>query len=213
MPRNAKNSLLNSLPISPISHTFCDFDRVMYSLNAEEAREHPKTITVSISISAPCFEQLNGLFSIVEEMKTFYPEAKAISIDPTTPSLVITFMLDLYANHVECIERISLLKRNLFSIPFYHAISIQESNCQNTQKAVMFAYRPDECVFIKPYSDRIVVIFQLKFKSNDDTIFAKVFIQVDHNDDGGYFLGICRCQKATPVAKLTPGNLFQIGTL
>ncbi|KAM0683229.1 Arp complex subunit [Mitosporidium daphniae] len=172
--KNAKDSLLNSLPLLPISHAFCDFDQVMYQLNAEEKANN---ISILVSISAPCVEQLNKLFSIPAEMKKFYPHASDISLDPISFSLSLNFELDLDADNAKAIENISLLKRNLFSIPFYHAISLQESDCQNSQKPFMFAYRPDEYVFIKPYSDRIVAIFQLRFKGNDDTIIAKVFIQ------------------------------------
>lgn len=147
----------------------------MYQLNAEEKANN---ISILVSISAPCVEQLNKLFSIPAEMKKFYPHASDISLDPISFSLSLNFELDLDADNAKAIENISLLKRNLFSIPFYHAISLQESDCQNSQKPFMFAYRPDEYVFIKPYSDRIVAIFQLRFKGNDDTIIAKVFIQV-----------------------------------
>ncbi|KGG52892.1 hypothetical protein DI09_128p70 [Mitosporidium daphniae] len=149
----------------------------MYQLNAEEKANN---ISILVSISAPCVEQLNKLFSIPAEMKKFYPHASDISLDPISFSLSLNFELDLDADNAKAIENISLLKRNLFSIPFYHAISLQESDCQNSQKPFMFAYRPDEYVFIKPYSDRIVAIFQLRFKGNDDTIIAKVFIQLPH---------------------------------
>jgi len=38
-------------------------------------------------------------------------------------------------------------------------------------------YRDDEAIYIKPESDRAIVIFSIAFKDADDVVLAKVFLQ------------------------------------
>lgn len=38
-------------------------------------------------------------------------------------------------------------------------------------------YRDDEAVYIKPESDRVMVIFNVSFKDSSDVILSKVFLQ------------------------------------
>lgn len=178
--RLAKESIVNDCAISPICHSFCDFDQVQYKLEAEVAQEESNLVHISICISVPCFKQLDNIYSIKDEIRKFYPESNDI-ITGQDPNLKLIFKLscnDENSVSFDLIDRISLLKRNLFSIPFFHAIAIQESGDDSNQ-TLMFTYRSDESVFIKPYSDRVVVIFQLRFKDQADTIFAKIFTQVN----------------------------------
>ena len=38
-------------------------------------------------------------------------------------------------------------------------------------------YRDDEAFYIKAEADRVIVIFAISFKDQDDVVFAKVFLQ------------------------------------
>ena len=38
-------------------------------------------------------------------------------------------------------------------------------------------YRDDEAIYIKPETDRAIIIFNVQFKDSDDVVFAKFFLQ------------------------------------
>lgn len=72
-------------------------------------------------------------------------------------------------------REIALIKRNAFAAPFYKAFSDIEA--KKPGQLMEIRYRDEEGIFIKPESDRCIVIFSIQFKDADDVVFAKVFLQ------------------------------------
>jgi len=72
-------------------------------------------------------------------------------------------------------RNVALLKRHAFAAPFYKIFAdIEQKKGGNL---VELPYRDDEAIYIKPESDRCIVIFSINFKDPDDVVLAKVFLQ------------------------------------
>jgi len=72
-------------------------------------------------------------------------------------------------------RNISLMKRNALAAPFYKTFSDIEA--KKPGGLCEIRYRDEEAIFIKPESDRCIVIFDIQFKDSDDIVLAKVFLQ------------------------------------
>jgi len=70
---------------------------------------------------------------------------------------------------------VALLKRNALAAPFYKTFSDIEA--KKPGSLVEIRYRDEEAIFIKPESDRCIVIFDVLFRDPDDVVMAKVFLQ------------------------------------
>jgi len=70
----------------------------------------------------------------------------------------------------------ALLKRHALAAPFYKVFADIEPK-KPAAPLIEIKYRDDEILYLKPEPDRVIVIFTVQFKDNDDVIFAKVFLQ------------------------------------
>jgi actin related protein 2/3 complex subunit 2 len=73
-------------------------------------------------------------------------------------------------------HNIALLKRHALAAPFYKVFNDIEQK-KGAGPVVELRYRDEEAFFLKPESDRLIVIFSIQFKDADDVVFAKVFLQ------------------------------------
>jgi actin related protein 2/3 complex subunit 2 len=72
-------------------------------------------------------------------------------------------------------RNVALLKRHCFAAPFAKVFSDIEA--KKGGSLIEIQYRDDESLFIKPETDRCIVIFSIGFKDQDDIVLAKVFLQ------------------------------------
>jgi actin related protein 2/3 complex subunit 2 len=71
--------------------------------------------------------------------------------------------------------KIGRFKRHLLAGPFKRVFeSIEKGQPANP---INIQYRDDESFFIKPESDRAIVIFSIAFRDADDAVIAKIFLQ------------------------------------
>jgi actin related protein 2/3 complex subunit 2 len=72
-------------------------------------------------------------------------------------------------------RNVALMKRHAFAAPFYKVFNDIEG--KKPGGLVEINYRDDEAIYLKPESDRCIVIFSVRFKDADDVVFAKLFLQ------------------------------------
>jgi len=147
-----------------------DFDAVTFHIFTPD--QNAKNI-LNISMSIKCWSELKK-YGAEETMQ------KAYSNYITSPEsgYDVTLSIDLSnpPSDVNKVAReISLMKRNAFAAPFNKVFSDIEA--KKPGPLVELRYRDEEAFFIKPESDRAIVIFSIQFKDADDVVFAKVFLQ------------------------------------
>jgi len=72
-------------------------------------------------------------------------------------------------------RNVALFKRHCFAAPFNKVFADIEG--KKGGGLIEIPYRDDESLFIKPETDRCIVIFSMGFKDPDDIVLAKVFLQ------------------------------------
>jgi len=91
--------------------------------------------------------------------------------------VTLEFNLDqLPADSAELPKKIGLLKRNIFSVPF---LALFENIVAGKagKDVVIIPYRSNEAIYLKPDSDRAIVVFSIYFHDRDDLVYGKVFLQ------------------------------------
>jgi len=156
-------------PLEPPT-VIADFDGVTFSLGTDPNARH--LITVSMSMKG--FSDLNK-YGVSEIMKKVYganlvaPESGydvSVQVDLTKkPADVAKFVRD-----------VALLKRHVLAAPFYKVFADVEAK-KPAGELIEIRYRDDEAIYIKQETDRVIVIFTIMFKDQDDVVFAKVFLQ------------------------------------
>lgn len=151
----------------PVDATVADFDAVMFHIHTHP--ENKNIVFVSMSMKFYAALKAAGVDDI---MKQKYGSL----IAPTEQGYDITLQIDI-SNAAESskIPLIANLKRNALAAPFAKVFADIEA--KKAGSLVEIPYRDGECIFIKPESDRCIVIFSILFKDPDDAIFAKVFLQ------------------------------------
>jgi len=153
-----------------IETIIADFDGVTFHLFTDA---NTKNI-LNISMSIKCWGELKK-FGVDEVMKKEYGQY----ITGTETGYDITIQFDLAKppqDKVKFAHNISLLKRHAFAAPFYKVFNDIEAK-KGAGPIVELRYRDEEAYFLKPESDRCIVIFSIQFKDADDVVFAKVFLQ------------------------------------
>jgi actin related protein 2/3 complex subunit 2 len=99
----------------------------------------------------------------------------------TTPdegySLALQFDCDTLQNSKEFLEKISDLKKLVFSGPMDHAFHALQSGTSRDAAVITLEYRLNEYMFICPSGSKVVVIFLVDFVDATDKAIAKVFLQ------------------------------------
>jgi len=146
-----------------------DFDGVLFHLFTDANQKN----LLSVSISIKCWSELSKS-GVEGVLKTQYgsnlvaPESgynATVQVDCSRPP----------ADKAAFARNVALMKRHAFAAPFYKVFNDIEA--KKPGNLVEVAYRDDEAIYIKPETDRCIVIFSVRFKDQDDVVFAKVFLQ------------------------------------
>jgi len=146
-----------------------DFDGVTFHLFSDAEAKN----ILNISISIKCFSELkkNGVEELLKQQYGDILVAAEASYDAT---LQIDFSkppsdIPAFARNV------ALFKRHCLAAPFYSVIASIEKN--QPGNLVEIKYRDDEAFYLKPETDRLIVVFSINFKDPDDVVLSKVFLQ------------------------------------
>jgi len=148
-----------------------DFDGATYHLSTPETNRS----ILQISISIKCFSQLKS-FGVAEKMKEYYPDYYQGSSET---GYDITLRIDTSkapADTKAAAMNVARLKRNIVACPYYKVFADIEAKKGGGQ-LIALNYRDDEAVYIKPESDRVLVIFNVAFKDASDVVLSKMFLQ------------------------------------
>jgi len=146
-----------------------DFDGVTYHLFTEGEQKN----VLKISMSIKGYADLKK-FGVEELLKKTYGNYVA----PTESGYDVTLQVDCAnpGDKTKVARDFSLLKRHALAAPFYKVFADIEAK-KPAAPLIEIKYRDDETLYLKPEPDRVIVIFTMQFKDNDDVIFAKVFLQ------------------------------------
>jgi len=165
-----KEAKANPDKFEAIDMTIADFDAVVFHITTDAEAKN----IIRISISVKCWNELESS-GVQDVLKRIYGAA----LVNTESGYNATLELDLNkppADLDKFIHDVALLKRNSFAAPFYKVFADVEAK-KGGGPLIELNYRDDEALYIKPESDRAIVVFSIGFKDPDDIIFAKVFLQ------------------------------------
>jgi len=148
-----------------------DFDGVTFHISTPDA--NAKNI-VQISMSMRAWADLSKC-GVDEVMKKYYSN---YLVEPEN-SYDVSIQINLAnkpADIPKFAREISLLKRHAFGAPFYRVFSEIEAK-KVSPGLIEINYRDEEAFYLKPENDRVIVIFSIQFRDQDDVVFAKVFLQ------------------------------------
>jgi len=152
-----------------IETVLADFDGVTFHLFTDANSKN----LLNISLSIKCYAELKK-FGVDQVMQQQYGS----NITTTENGYDITLQVDLAKppqDKAKFAHNIALLKRHALAAPFYKVFADIEA--KKAGPLVELRYRDEEAFFLKPESDRLIVIFSIQFKDADDVVFAKVFLQ------------------------------------
>jgi len=146
-----------------------DFDQATFHIWTDQNAKN----LLRVSLSMKCYTELKkyGVDDIMQKTYGNHLIAAETGYD-------VTVEIDLAkppADKAKLARSISLLKRHALAAPFYKLFSDIEQ--KKGGGLVEIRYRDEEAIFLKPESDRCIVIFDICFRDADDITFAKVFLQ------------------------------------
>ena len=92
-------------------------------------------------------------------------------------SMALQFDCDKLKNPAEFLEKISEIKKIVFSAPMDVALTTLQNGTSRDVPVVALEYRKNEHMFICSTSSKVVIIFQVDFSDTTDKAIAKVFLQ------------------------------------
>lgn len=158
--------------LDAIEMVLADFDGVSFHVSTDP---NAKNI-VYISISIKCYHQLQqcGVDALLKEKY-------GSMLTDTESNYDATLIVDLNqspgddAKTKEFCINVALLKRHCFAAPFNKVFN--DIAQKKAGGLIQIDYRDDEAFYIKPESDRAIVVFQVSFKDKNDIVYSKVFLQ------------------------------------
>jgi len=147
-----------------------DFDGVTFHLSTDANNKN----LVNISMSMKCYSELKK-YGVDEIMKKNYSSY----LTSTENGYDVTLQVDTAskpADVAKLAREIALVKRHAFAAPFYRVFADIEAK-KPAGNLIEIRYRDDEAFYLKPEADRVIVIFSIQFRDQDDVVFAKVFLQ------------------------------------
>jgi len=146
-----------------------DFDSVTFHMFTDANSKN----LLNISVSIKCFSELRK-YGVDDILQKQYGQM----LISTEEGYDVTLQVDCGnppQDKAGLARNVALLKRHAFAAPFYKIFAdIEQKKGGNL---VELPYRDDEAIYIKPESDRCIVIFSINFKDPDDVVLAKVFLQ------------------------------------
>jgi len=146
-----------------------DFDSVTFHMFTDANSKN----LLNISVSIKCFSELRK-YGVDDILQKQYGQM----LISTEEGYDVTLQVDCGnppQDKAGLARNVALLKRHAFAAPFYKIFADIEQN--KGGNLVELPYRDDEAIYIKPESDRCIVIFSINFKDPDDVVLAKVFLQ------------------------------------
>jgi actin related protein 2/3 complex, subunit 2 len=158
--------------LDSIEMVLADFDGVSFHVSSDPNAQN----VVYISISIKCFHQLQecGVDALLQEKYGGY-------LTDTEANYDATLMVDLNQSPgdekatADFVRNIALFKRHCFAAPFNKTFNDIAS--KSGGGLIQIDYRDDEAFYIKPESDRAIIVFQVSFKDKNDIVYSKVFLQ------------------------------------
>jgi len=153
-----------------IETVLADFDGVTFHLFTDANTKN----LLNVSMSIKCWSELKK-YGVDDIMKREYGQI----LVGTEVGYDVTVQIDLAKppqDKVKFAHNIALLKRHALAAPFYKMFADIEAK-KGGGPIVELRYRDEEAFFLKPESDRLIVIFSIQFKDADDVVYAKVFLQ------------------------------------
>ena len=92
-------------------------------------------------------------------------------------SIALQFDCDNLKNPSEFLEKISDLKKLIFSGPMEIAFTALQKRTSCISPVIALEYRKNENIFICSSESKVVVIFHIDFQDSTDKAIAKVFLQ------------------------------------
>ncbi|XP_055346849.1 actin-related protein 2/3 complex subunit 2-like, partial [Paramacrobiotus metropolitanus] len=154
--------------------TFADFDGVLFHISNIDGDKNKLRLSASLKFFKDLQE--HGAEELLKREYAGYlgsPEqGYNISLEFDLEKIV-----SLPADAVDAvIAKAALLKRNCFASVFEKYFDFQEKGVLGQQRAVIH-YREDETMYVEAQHDRVTVIFSTIFRSADDVVIGKVFLQ------------------------------------
>jgi len=146
-----------------------DFDGVTFHLFTDANSKN----LLNISVSIKCWRELQK-YGVDDIMKRQYGNY----LVSTEQSYNATVQIDCAQppqDKANFARNIALMKRHALAAPFYKVFGDIEG--KKPGNMVEIQYRDDEAFYLKPETDRCIVIFSIQFKDPDDVVLAKIFLQ------------------------------------
>jgi actin related protein 2/3 complex, subunit 2 len=153
-----------------IETVLADFDGVTFHMFTDANQKN----LLNISVSIKCWAELKK-YGVDQVMQQQY----GANIVNTESNYDFTVQIDLAKppqDKAKFAHNIALIKRHALAAPFYKLFNDIEAK-KGAGPVTELRYRDEEAFFLKPESDRLIVIFSIQFKDADDVVFAKVFLQ------------------------------------
>jgi len=152
-----------------VEAVIADFDAVTFHLFTDANQKN----LLNISISIKCYSTLrqHGADDLIKKQYGSLVVAPEQGYD-------VTLRIDCAnppQDKAAFARNVALLKRHCFAAPF--AKTFSDIDAKKGGSLIEIQYRDDESLFIKPETDRCIVIFSIGFKDQDDIVLAKVFLQ------------------------------------
>eukprot|EP01114_Cavostelium_apophysatum_P011046 TRINITY_DN25219_c0_g1_i1.p1 TRINITY_DN25219_c0_g1~~TRINITY_DN25219_c0_g1_i1.p1 ORF type:complete len:314 (+),score=85.43 TRINITY_DN25219_c0_g1_i1:88-1029(+) len=147
-----------------------DFDGVTFHIFTDANNKG----LLNISMNMKGYRDMKSL-GVDDIMKKFYPS----NLTSTENGYDVTLQVDCSkkpADIPKFAREIALVKRNALAAPFYKTFADIEAK-KPAAPLIEIKYRDDETIYLKQENDRLIVIFTVQFKDQDDVVFAKVFLQ------------------------------------
>eukprot|EP01119_Soliformovum_irregulare_P008233 TRINITY_DN21363_c0_g1_i1.p2 TRINITY_DN21363_c0_g1~~TRINITY_DN21363_c0_g1_i1.p2 ORF type:complete len:312 (+),score=90.26 TRINITY_DN21363_c0_g1_i1:78-1013(+) len=146
-----------------------DFDGVTFHVFTDQ---NSKNI-LFVSMSMKCYSELRkyGADKVMQDKYGKYLTSTEANYD-------VTVQIDLAQppqDREKFATDIALMKRHALAAPFYSVFADIEA--KKPGQLIEIRYRDEEAFYLKPETDRCIVIFSIQFKDLDDVVFAKVFLQ------------------------------------
>lgn len=146
-----------------------DFDAVTFHLFTDANQKN----ILSISMSIKCYSELKK-YGVDDVMKKQYGN---LVVSPES-GYDVTIRIDLAnapQDRAAFARNIALMKRHAMAAPFYKVFS--DIDQKKPGPIAEIRYRDEEAYYLKPETDRCIVIFSIQFKDPSDVVLAKVFLQ------------------------------------
>jgi actin related protein 2/3 complex subunit 2 len=152
-----------------VETTIADFDSVLFHIFTDANQKN----LLNISMGIKCWGELKK-YGVDDVLRKQYGNL----LVGAEQGYNVTLQVDLAKppqDRAGFARNVALLKRHALAAPFYKVFNDIEQ--KKGAGLVELPYRDEEAIYIKPESDRCIVIFNIQFKDADDIVYAKVFLQ------------------------------------